>query len=75
MNEVVSVTFDTTPITISAKLNGSVLAKIIPASRRSLVHFQVVAHHLPEADMHDVAVRQLSLWVSRIFSFSLLFNV
>ena len=29
---------------------------INPTSRRSLVHFQVVAHHLPEADMYDVAV-------------------
>jgi len=78
MNEV------THPITvlfpISAKLNGFRPCRCqehIPARRCSLVqrqvvahHFQVVAHHLLEADMYDAAVRQLSSWVSRISSFS-----
>ena len=49
-----------------------ILSDIIPASRRRLEHFQVVAHHLPEADMYDIVVRQLSLWVSGMLSFSLL---
>jgi hypothetical protein len=52
-----------------------ILSDIIPASRRRLEHFQVVCYleyHLSEADMYDIVVRQLSLWVSGMLSFSLL---
>ena len=49
-----------------------ILSDIIPSSRRRLEHFQVVAHHLFEADMYDIVVRQLSLWVSGMLFFSLL---